>query len=230
MRQFVRPALLATALCATLAAQPAQAQFFWSPPDLSTPPVTGAEPSLGLNLPGATPEELNAGLVWNLRAALNVAALQCDFEPTLLTVSNYNAMIAHHSKELQQSFTMLGAYFQRTAGKGKPGQQALDQYGTRIYSGYSTVQAQRNFCQTAGSIGRDAIFTERGKLFEVARKRMGELKKSLVLTGERYFGSPGYDYAPPLPPLNDKCWKKSKLLASCKAQWDAEAAAKKAAG
>lgn len=227
MRPSVRPALLAVTLVAALAAQPAQAQFFWSPPDLSSPPVTGAEPSLGINMPGATPEELNAGLVWNLRAALNVAALQCDFEPTLLTVSNYNAMIAHHSKELQQSFDMLGKYFQRTVGKGKPGQSALDQYGTRIYSGYSTVQAQRNFCQTSGSIGRDAIFTDRGKLFEVARKRMGELKKSLTLTGDRYFGSPGYDYAAAIPPLEDACWKKGKLMNSCKVRWETEASKKR---
>lgn len=230
MRPSIRPALLATALCFAIAAQPAQAQFFWSPPDFSTPPVTGAEPSLGLNLPGATPEELNAGLVWNLRAALNVAALQCDFEPTLLTVSNYNAMIAHHNKELQVAFDTLGKYFQRTAGKGKPGQQALDQYGTRIYSGYSTVQAQRNFCQTAGSIGRDAIFANRGALIEVARKRMGELKKSLVLTGERYFGTPGSSYTAAIPPLNDECWKKGKLLTSCKVRWDAEANKKPTGG
>lgn len=229
-RTSIRPVILATALFAAVTAAPAQAQFFWSPPDLSTPPVTGSEPTMGLNLPGATPEELNAGLVWNLRAALNVAALQCDFEPTLLTVSNYNAMLAHHGSELQKSFDMLGKYFQRTVGKGKPGQQALDQYGTRIYSGYSTVQAQRNFCQTAGSIGRDAIFADRGKLYEVARKRMGELKKSLVLTGERYFGSPGYDYNPVLPPLNAECWKKGKLLTSCKQQWDTAASKKPSAG
>lgn len=226
MRPSIRPALLATALFCAIAASPAQAQFFWSPPDLSTPPVTGAEPSLGLNLPGATPEELNAGLVWNLRAALNVAALQCDFEPTLLTVSNYNAMIAHHNKELQAAFDTLGKYFQRTVGKGKPGQQALDQYGTRIYSGYSTVQAQRNFCQTAGSIGRDAIFASRGALIDLARRRMGELKKSLVLTGERYFGTPGSSYTAAIPPLNDECWKKGKLLTSCKVRWDAESAKK----
>lgn len=228
MRSPARPLLLA--LCAGLAcaAQPAQAQFFFSPPDLSTPPVTGAEPTLGLNLPGATQAELDAGLVWNLRAALNVAALQCDFEPTLLTVSNYNAMIAHHSKELASSFTTLGSYFQRTVGKGKPGQTALDQYGTRIYSGYSTVQAQRNFCQTAGSIGRDAIFTPRGQLVTIARKRMGELKKSLTLSGERYFGSPGYNYSAILPPLEETCWKKGKMMESCKTRWDAEAAKKPA--
>ena len=31
-------------------------------------------------------------MVWNLRAALNVAALQCQFGPTLLTLPNYNAI------------------------------------------------------------------------------------------------------------------------------------------
>lgn len=215
---FFAPAAIGLAV-----AQPAAAQFFWSPPDLSTPPVTGAEPTLGLGMAGATPDELRAGLVWNLRAALNVAALQCQFEPTLLTLSNYNAMIAHHKGELASSFTTLGNYFQRTAGKGKPGQAALDQYGTRIYSGYSTVQAQRSFCQVAGSIGRDAIFADRGRLYEVAQKRMGELKRSLVLTGEQYFGNPGYGFRASIPSLADECWKKGKLMTSCKDRWETEA-------
>lgn len=204
-----------------LAAQPASAQLFWNPPDLSTGPITGAEPGSSIGLPGATPDELRAGLVWNLRAALNVAALQCQFEPTLLTLSNYNAMIAHHKGELATSFATLGTYFQRTAGKGKPGQAALDGYGTRIYSGYSTVQAQRNFCQVAGSIGRDAIFVDRGKLYEVAQKRMGELKKALVLSGETYFGNPGANFTSLLPPLDEACWKKGMMLTSCKERWDA---------
>lgn len=218
-----RIALSFAALSAALV-QPASAQFFWSPPDLSTPPVTGAEPSLNLGLAGATPEELRAGLVWNMRAALNVAALQCQFEPTLLTLSNYNAMIAHHKDELAASFDTLTAYFQRTVGKGKPGQSALDQYGTRIYSGYSTVQAQRNFCQVAGAVGQDAIFAPRGQLYSIAQKRLGELRRSLVLTGEQYFGMPGHGFTAAIPPLNDECWKKGKLLTSCKVQWDAEAA------
>lgn len=237
---MIRPTLLRAA-CALLllplaaTATPASAQIFWNPPDLSTPPVTGAEPALGLNLPGATPEELRAGLVWNLRAALNVAALQCDFEPTLLTTSNYNAMIAHHDGELDSAMATLGGYFQRTIGKGKAGQAAFDQYGTRIYSGYSTVQAQRGFCQVASAIGRDAIFADRGKLYEVAQKRMGELKKSLVLSGEQYFGIPGYGFRASLPSLADECWKNGKkgadqLLTSCKDRWDAEAKAGKQAG
>ena len=69
---------------ATMIAQPAAAQFFWSPPDFSAPPLTDATAATALGLPGATADEVRAGLVWNLRAALNVAALQCQFEPTLL--------------------------------------------------------------------------------------------------------------------------------------------------
>jgi hypothetical protein len=196
-------------------AAPAQAQFFWSPPDLSGPPVTGAEPASGVNLPGATPEELRAGLVWNLRAALNVAALQCDFEPTLLTVSNYNTMLAEHRDELTAAFKTVGAYFTRVNGPGKAGQTQLDQYGTRLYSAYSTVQAQRIFCQVAGSVGRDAIFAPRGTLYTVAQKRLGELRRALVVQNESFYGNPGYGFKAVLPPLDDKCWKKGQLTRKC---------------
>lgn len=184
--------------------------------------MTGAEPGIIEPMPGATPTELRAGLVWNLRAALNVAALQCDFEPTLLTVSNYNAMLAHHRDELNTSFTTLGNYFQRTRGKGKPGQAEFDQYGTRIYSSYSTVQAQRTFCMVSGSVGRDAIFAPRGKLYEVAEKRMRELRNGLSPRGEQYFGNPGHGYIAKIMPLTKKCWKKGKMVAKCQAEWDAK--------
>jgi len=200
---------------APMIAQPAAAQFFWSPPDFSTAPLTDAEAAMALGLPGATPEEIRAGLVWNLRAALNVAALQCQFEPTLLSISNYNAMIAHHDAELDTAQANLLGYFQRTVGKGRPGQAASDQYGTRIYSGYSTVQAQRGFCQAAGLLGRQAIFANRGALHEVARAGLGSIKKSLILAGEQFYGDPGRSYSLALPSFDPKCWKKNKLRPEC---------------
>ena len=210
---------------APMIAQPAAAQFFWSPPDFSTPPLTDAEAATALGLPGATPEEIRAGLVWNLRAALNVAALQCQFEPTLLSISNYNAMIAHHDAELDAAQAALLGYFQRTVGKGKPGQAAADQYGTRIYSGYSTVQAQRGFCQAAGLVGRQAIFANRGSLNEVARNGLGAIKKSLVLAGEQFYGDPGRSYSLTLPSFDKKCWKKDKLQPACQAAYNQQTGA-----
>lgn len=209
---------LGAALILSAQANSASAQFFWSPPNLATAPVTGTEPESGLDMPGATASELRAGLVWHLRAALNVAALQCDFEPTLLTVSNYNAMLAQHKVELTSAFSGVGAYFKRT--RGASWQKQLDQYGTRIYSGYSTVQAQRNFCQTAGNVGRDAIFANRGMLYDVAARRLGELRKSLVLSGDQYFTNPAYNYHATVPLLSGSCWKKDRLSDGCKAAWE----------
>ncbi|WP_031304484.1 hypothetical protein [Sphingobium quisquiliarum] len=205
---------------APVIAQPAAAQFFWSPPDFSAPPLTDAAAATALGLPGATPEEIRAGLVWNLRAALNVAALQCQFEPTLLSISNYNAMIAHHDAELDSAQATLLGYFQRTVGKGKPGQAAADQYGTRIYSGYSTVQAQRGFCQAAAEVGRQAIFANRGSLNEVARTGLGSIKKSLILAGEQYYGEPGRGYSLKLPSFDKKCWKKNQLRPNCQVAYN----------
>jgi hypothetical protein len=214
-KTLFRPLLVPAMLLLPAAAQ---AQLFWQPPDLTSPPMTGAEPESGVNLPGATAVELNAGLLWNLRAALNVAALQCDFEPTLLTTSNYNAMLAQHRIELGSAFKTVGDYFIRTQGP-KLGQKQFDQYGTRTYSAFSTVQAQRNFCQTAGSVGRDAIFAPRGQLYRVAQARMGELRKALTAQSDRIYGNPLHGFVASLPPLDKKCWKKQTLTKRCAQSW-----------
>ncbi|RYD59614.1 MAG: hypothetical protein EOP60_01985 [Sphingomonadales bacterium] len=197
------------------AAAPASAQFFFKPASLAGAPVTGAEPGMvGSALPGATPGELRAALVWNLRAALNVAALQCQFEPTLLTLDYYNASLKDHSTELRDSYAALEKYFIRTAPNKKAGQTELDKFGTRVYSGFSTVGGQLSFCQTAGSIGRDALFTRRGKFGDLAESRMRELRQSLLAWGEQFRPR---DYRPQLfsvtakiPPFgNNKCWRKN---------------------
>ncbi|MBO0236674.1 hypothetical protein, partial [Vibrio parahaemolyticus] len=86
----------------------APAAFFWKAPNLKGEPVTGLEPGILTNaLPGATPAGLRAALVWNLRSGLTVAALQCQFEPTLLTRNQYNAMLDNHRDELAQAYQTL---------------------------------------------------------------------------------------------------------------------------
>ncbi|MBA2918116.1 hypothetical protein GON01_03930 [Sphingomonas sp. MAH-20] len=209
------------AAAAFLAISPAAAPaaFFWKAPDLHGEPVTGAEPGiLTGTLPGATPAELRAALVWNLRSGLNVAALQCQFEPTLLTRNQYNAMLDNHRAELANAYQVLSDYFKRTDRKN--GQTKLDQYGTRTYSSFSTVLAQYTFCETASEIGAEAIFAPRGQLYKVAENRMRELRKSLVLAGEQQFRF----WIPPqaavmLPPLDDRCWKNGKLRSRRNCDW-----------
>ena len=212
---FRRAAAAAATALLCLAAAPAQAQFFWKPVDLSAPPVRGDEPGLLVPLPGATPAELRASLVWNLRAGLNVAALQCQFDPTLLTLNQYNHMLEHHRAELASSFRTLTDYFKRTNKGAKAAQAALDQYGTRTYSGFSTVGGQRSFCRTASDIGSAALFTSKGQLHQLAAARMREFRNSLKSWGEQQFRYVIPPYHGQLPNLDDRCWKKEKLRKRC---------------
>ncbi len=205
--------ILAAAAAATLsiAATPASAQFFLKPLDLDGARVTGSEPGVTTQaLPGATPEELRAAVLWNLRAGLNVAALQCQFEPTLLALSSYNALLFNHADELKKSYDLIAGYFQRTAGKGRAGQTALDQFGTRVYSSFSTVSAQLGFCQAAGEIGQEAVFIPRGYLGEFAELRMRKMRNSLTAYSEQQF-TRNLGYVRPVRLYqfeNRKCWRK----------------------
>ncbi len=212
----LRNALALAVAPVALAAAPAAAQFHLKSHTFAAAPVVGDEPNLIVPLPGATAAEVTAGLVWSMRAALNVAALQCQFEPTLLTVPNYNAMLVDHKQELKNSFDTLTKYFTRVNKAKGAGQKALDQFGTRTYSSFVTVGGQLGFCQTAASVGRDVVFTPRGQFAGLAGARMQELRNSL-------FGAWGEEaisrWIPPFrgtaPRLDAQCWSK-------KGDWNAK--------
>ena len=191
------------------ATAPASAQFYLKSRVYAGDPVRGDEPGIGDPLPGATPAEVRASLVWSMRAGLNVAALQCQFEPTLLTVTNYNAILADHKAEFKGAFDTLAKYFLRVGKTKARGQTMLDQYGTRTYSSFVTVAGQFGFCQTAAAVGRDAVFRPRGQFGDLAALRMAELRASL--TGQ--FGELAVTRVearenPPLPRLDPVCWNK----------------------
>ncbi|WP_174298296.1 hypothetical protein [Sphingomonas bacterium] len=215
--RLVRGAIgLAVAGMLAGAAVPASAQFYMKSRDLSGAPVQGDEADIVQPLPGATRAETRAGLVWTMRAALNVAALQCDFQPTLTTVFNYNALLRDHKAELGASWDTLAKYFARVNGKSKlAGQNALDHYQTQTYSSFSTIAAQLTFCQTVSAIGRDALFTPRGQFSGMAEARMREVRNSLTPWGEQIFVRYMFNDRTALPRFDPACWTK-------KGQWVAK--------
>jgi len=178
--------IVLTGLAALSLALPAagQAQLFVTDPVLPTGPIEGSDPLVGLTLPGATPAEYRAHLLWNLRAGLNVAALQCQFSPSLRTVDNYNNFINQHGRELGAAYTALQGYFRR-AGARAPGGN-FDRYSTMTYNNFSTLQAQFAFCQTASRIGKDALSVRHGELGNFAEARMREFRGSLVPMPDHY--------------------------------------------
>ncbi len=206
----MRKLSVAAATIGLFAAAPASAQFYFKAPNIDSPRLTGAEPGiLAQPLPGASADELRAALVWNLRAALNVAALQCQFAPTLLTLPNYNTIIKDHAVELNSSYATLTKYFVRTHKTAREGQTALDQYGTRVYTSFSAVHAQLTFCAAAHDASQQAVFAGRGKFGDVAAERLGEIRNSLSRWGEQQFSRTQYSAYVGLPLFADeKCWRR----------------------
>jgi hypothetical protein len=210
----VLAALAASALAAPSAAS---AQLFFTDPNFKGAPIEGSENLVGLPIPGATPAEYRAHLIWNLRSGLNVAALGCQFAPWLRTVPNYNGILAHHSAELATAYTTLNGYFKRVHGAAKA-MKAFDDYSTITYNNFAALNAQLGFCQTAGNISKAALQAPKGGLYTVAQTRMRELRNSLVFAGEPGFGFNPYSInVPALPPIPANCWdKKGQLNKKCR--------------
>ncbi|MGR6329683.1 hypothetical protein ACU5AX_11510 [Sphingomonas sp. XXL09] len=196
------------AALAAMLATPASAQFFLRSHDFRTDTLKGDPTGISEALPGATDVEKRAIVAWNMRAALNAAALQCQFEPTLLTPQNYNAILTDHKAELDGVWTTLTKYFARNNKTPKAGLAALDQFGTRLYSGFSAVPGKIGFCQTASVLGRDATFVPRGGFTDFATQHLPELRASLVPYGEQHFSRIlGRDYSSK-PRFDPICWNK----------------------
>jgi hypothetical protein len=181
---------LAALAALAMAAASADAQIYLTEPRYPSGPIEGSEPLVGLPMPGATASEYRAHLLWNLRAGLNVAALSCQFSPFLRTVATYNAILAHHSRELANAYTVLEGYFRRVNGRNGP--RIFDQYSTQTYNGFSTMEAQLGFCQTAARLGKEALAVPKGQFAQFAGRRFRELRGSLTPVADGY----GFNRAP----------------------------------
>jgi len=183
-RARMRRAVLVAVSLAGFAGTPAFAQLFLYDPQIPAGPIAATDPLVGIPLPGATPAEAEAGMVWNLRSGLNVAALQCQFSPYLRTVDNYNAVLAQHSGELARAYQTLEGYFRRV--NGRQGPRSFDDYSTRTYNGFSTLNAQLGFCQVAANIAKDALTRRQGEFHRLATERLRELRNALTPIHDRY--------------------------------------------
>lgn len=141
-----------------------------------------------------TPIEARAHAVWMLRAALNVAALQCQYSPFLRTVDNYNQMLRKHGPELTAAQATMLRHFTRTVKRG--GAANFDRYNTRSYNSFSTMDAQYNFCWAAGQAGQALRVAEVGSMARVAESAVPQLRAALALVPP----AAGLN-VPPLPPF-----------------------------
>jgi len=130
-----------------------------------------------VKLRDTTPKEAEANAIWNIRAALNIAALQCQFLPFLATVRTYNDILRQHSEELNQARLTLLDHFKRYDGAKY--QNTFDQYTTRTYNSFSTIDAQLPFCEMAGNVGREVLSLGKGGLGKAALRLNPLMRTSL---------------------------------------------------
>lgn len=209
-------AFAAALLSPALAVTPASAQIFWQGPDFRGTPLMPGEPGIGITLPGATVAEERANWAWQMRAALNVAKLQCKFEPTLLTSDSYDGVYINHAVELAAAYESLRKYFVRTTKTPRAAQQGLDQFGTKTYSNFSTVSSQLGFCQTAGRLGKKAQFVPRGAFTIFTVENLRELRNSLKAGGEQFFRRRQLIQNVATPQLDNACWdRRNNYRAKC---------------
>lgn len=131
-------------------------------------------------LKNPTLAEREANAVWNIRAALNVAALQCQFSGFLKTTKNYNSFLQAHSEELARAQATMIAHFRRT--DGAKAMNSFDMYTTRTYNSFSTLDAQYAFCNAAGFVGRRVLAVPKRKLGETALADGPTIRAALAYT------------------------------------------------
>jgi hypothetical protein len=105
--------------------------------------------------PARSDAERQAEAVWRLRAALNVAALQCQYDPSLAAVENYNKFLQNFEKPLDQAYKTMTARFKRGGGLN-----AFDRYNTSTYNSFSATLAQVKFCETSAAVVNRALSLE----------------------------------------------------------------------
>ena len=125
-----------------------------------------------------TPVEDQANAVWNVRAALNIAALQCQFSPFLATVRNYNQSLQQHGDEFDKARATMVAHFRRYDKAAA--QTSFDRYTTQTYNSFSTLDAQYAFCESAARVGREVLTVRKGELGKKAASLRDEVRAALI--------------------------------------------------
>lgn len=133
-------------------------------------PPGGATPSMYVPPRGADGlrQTVNYGLsspqtVWNLRSALNVAALNCQDAEHAAILPAYSSLLKTHKRELSRANNRIVAKYR--ADYGRSGyRDAFDGYMTQVYNYFALPPAQQAFCDAALQVATDSTVVQRGGL------------------------------------------------------------------
>ena len=99
-------------------------------------------------------DAVDAQLVWNLRAAYNVAALNCTAPRFVDIADNYRAFLKTHAKTLNNANRGVDGVFQ--ARYGKDFVRKRETYMTQVYNYFAYPPTLPNFCESALVMSRES--------------------------------------------------------------------------
>lgn len=191
--------MAALAACGTSAPPPVQVAAAPPPPvrvvipPRPTPPAgafhTMAIPQVAAN---GVRQTVNSGItaeqkLWNLRSALNVAALNCLRAEHAALVDNYKVLLKQHSRQLAATNNALTKQYRDRHGNGYRNQQ--DAYMTRVYNYFALPPVLPEFCNIALQVSHEVVQVKPGQLHvfaEQALPRMEAVYENFFRAYEQY--------------------------------------------
>ncbi|MFV0645431.1 MAG: hypothetical protein ACK5NN_13200 [Sphingomonadaceae bacterium] len=113
--------------------------------------------------------------IWNMRSALNVAALNCSEPEFAMLVPNYRSFLEKNKKSLKRTYSDLDKEFR--ARYGDTYKRQHDTYVTQVYNYFSLPPAKHSFCQAALEVSNEALLMPEGEIQNFAEQGLPKLEK-----------------------------------------------------
>lgn len=181
----VAAALLLLAGCAS--APEVEVRVAVAPEPAPPPPTLPAEIAASLAVPplGADGQyrTINYGVgadeaLWNMRSALNVAALGCRGAEDAVLTANYNALLRTQRSALAAALKAVDARFK--AEQGPKWRDAEDAHMTRVYNFFAAPPAQQRFCAVAAAVSEEVKAVPAGGLPAYAASALQRLEAPFI--------------------------------------------------
>ena len=145
-------------------------------------PPSGAAPMMMLPAVGLDGNRLtiNSGLTsaqttWNLRSALNVAALNCLEPQHAAILGNYTQFLTRFERPLRATSNTVLEEFRDRYGRSQ-GQSEFDSYMTQVYNYFALPPAIDQFCDTALRVSSDSTLVVPADLDSFAARALPQLE------------------------------------------------------
>lgn len=124
-----------------------------------------------------------AQVTWNMRAALNVAALNCLQPEHQAILANYQTFLTKFERPLASANRTMSREF--SARYGREGRAVEDAYLTKLYNYFAMPQVQDEFCDAALALSNEAIAVEVAELDSFTAQSLPRMEQVF----ERFFSA-----------------------------------------